>query len=474
MRYLKVCLIVCCICISCVLTTEVQASLYINEIMYDLKDVSDTDHEWVEIHNNGTETVPISGWKFNDGSNHTLNNPPANGGQGSLSVGPNEYVILSGDATTFLNDYPGFTGTVVDTVMSLGNTEDTLSILKADGSIVDTVTYQSSLGASGDGNTLHRFGDSLQGSIPTPGFENTSQVSEDDTNNTNEQQSSPSISVSSTGGGKTPESIKPVPVAVMINTQTKGIVGIPILFSMMATGAYKEELFTGRYEWSFGDGSTRIDTKKTEFEYTYAYPGEYVVMLDYYQYVYQTKPDATTRVTIKVIPAGLVIGTIYPDMSFDLKNTSNQEIDLRDWKIETNSGESFLFTQHLIVLPKNKVRISPKVTNFSQAFTTLVLTDPSGVVVPDVGVSTTQISTASSVSKYSVVPMNSVEKEKTATNLVSNAHTTDPTINRKALPFIAFGLLLILGAGLALYLKKPKEEDTSTSANEYDIEEFEE
>ena len=44
----------------------VLASLEISEIMYDLKTGSDDGREWVEIFNNGSETVNLANWKISD------------------------------------------------------------------------------------------------------------------------------------------------------------------------------------------------------------------------------------------------------------------------------------------------------------------------------------------------------------------------------------------------------------------------
>ena len=92
---------------SCfVQSAHAATGVRINEIMYDLKDIPNADHEWVELLNTSTETVSLQGLKFSDGSNHVLNKPPLNGGQGSISIDSGGYVILSGNAATFVADHP--------------------------------------------------------------------------------------------------------------------------------------------------------------------------------------------------------------------------------------------------------------------------------------------------------------------------------------------------------------------------------
>lgn len=132
--------------------------LIINEIMYDLAG-SDDNHEWVEIKNISVGDIDLTGWKFNDGSNHNLNLPPKNGGQGSLVIPSGGYAILADRADVFLSDYPGFSGIVIDTVMSLNNAAEILKIIDADGQTVEQISYDNSLGANGDGYSLERTGD---------------------------------------------------------------------------------------------------------------------------------------------------------------------------------------------------------------------------------------------------------------------------------------------------------------------------
>ncbi len=134
---------------------DTTPSLAITEIMYDLPG-TDTDREWVEITNLSPATIDLTGYKFNDGSNHNLNPPPQNGGQGSMLIAPNECVIFASDAATFLTLYPGYHNNVIDTVMSLPNTTKTLSLFDTKGTRVDSITYQSSQGANGNGFTLER------------------------------------------------------------------------------------------------------------------------------------------------------------------------------------------------------------------------------------------------------------------------------------------------------------------------------
>ena len=132
--------------------------LVINEIMYNLEG-TDTNHEWIEIFNPKNNAVNLDGGKLYDGDGETnsgLNAPPKNGGQGSLIIPAGGYAILAAKADVFLADHQGFSGTVIDTVLDLKNSTDTIRLLAPDGTVFDEVTYSNSWGADGNGKTLER------------------------------------------------------------------------------------------------------------------------------------------------------------------------------------------------------------------------------------------------------------------------------------------------------------------------------
>jgi DNA/RNA endonuclease YhcR with UshA esterase domain len=171
------------------------------EIMYNPSS-SDTKKEWVEIYNSGSSAVTIiegsgtDSWRFNDGSNHTLTLL-----QGDLTISSGGYAILASDAQTFLDDHTGFTGTIIDTVLSLNNTSDTIKLSSDKGeSFFGDVTYDDTLGADGDGNSLQLSGSTWAGNTETPGAANASQESEP------AEEAASESSSSSGGGGSSSES----------------------------------------------------------------------------------------------------------------------------------------------------------------------------------------------------------------------------------------------------------------------------
>ncbi len=166
-----------------------KASVYISEIMYDI-DGSDDKKEWVEIYNDNNSEINLKDWRFYDGSNHILNEPPANGGRGSLILPAYSYAILSSDATTTVANYSAYLGAVIDTVMSLGNTSETLKIIDASGTIIDTVSYNSSMGANGDGNSLQKINDVWLSKSSTFGYVNASSAQSSSSSNDSQESQS--------------------------------------------------------------------------------------------------------------------------------------------------------------------------------------------------------------------------------------------------------------------------------------------
>lgn len=144
------------------------SSVVINEIMYDLEG-SDSHREWIELLNTGTD-VDLTNWRFEEsGTQHALILK-----QGNAVVSNERYAMIVDDYTQFLQDHPGFSGTVFDSSFSLSNTGENLKLRDAaNGNIIDEVNYTSALGAAGDGNSLQRKSDgNWIAAFPTLGSQN--------------------------------------------------------------------------------------------------------------------------------------------------------------------------------------------------------------------------------------------------------------------------------------------------------------
>ncbi len=128
-----------------------QGDVKINEIMYNPPG-TDTDLEWIELYNNDTTAINITGWKFYEAdTNHRLTLV-----QGSMVIPVTGYAIIADNATAFLNECPECKCTVMDSTFSLRNSDEYIALKNATLVLVDEVTYNASLGADGNGKTLER------------------------------------------------------------------------------------------------------------------------------------------------------------------------------------------------------------------------------------------------------------------------------------------------------------------------------
>ncbi len=141
-------------------------NVMIDEIMYDYPG-SDVGHEWVEVKNNGTTTVDFSSLKFvENGIGHNLSLE-----HGTAAIPSGGYAVISNDAGTFSADFPNFHGNVFSASFTLNNSYETVS-LKLGSSVFGAITYSSTTGASGDGNSLQLIQGEWTWSKPTPGADN--------------------------------------------------------------------------------------------------------------------------------------------------------------------------------------------------------------------------------------------------------------------------------------------------------------
>lgn len=147
-------------------TTPQFYPIVINEIMYDLPG-ADEGREWIELYNTGTTTVDIAEWKlYEDQTHHNLIVR-----QGTSTLQSGQYVIIAASSTKFLEDNPGFTGTIFGSAFSLSNDGEPLALKNGD-LVIHAITYASSTGANGDGKTLQWFADGWHAASSTPGMDN--------------------------------------------------------------------------------------------------------------------------------------------------------------------------------------------------------------------------------------------------------------------------------------------------------------
>ncbi len=325
-----------------------MASVQITEIMYDVSG-SDSGREWVEIVNLGPGAVDASAFKFFEANtNHALTLV-----SGSAVLQPQVSAVIVEDEVKFLVDWPSFHGAVFKSSFSLSNTGESVAIKDATLSVLDSVTYDSSMGAAGDGNSLRRSGIMFVAGAPDPGVfvENSNESQEESASD-----SSVSTTNSSIQPPPTPLGVGgALPISAHISGETMVMVGGGSYFSGTAFGTQGLPLQNARYVWNFGDGAT--GEGQTVF-HTYSYPGKYAVSLD----ASSGFSTGTDRAVVEAVGAHVALEA-QADGSLAVFNKSKKDIDIGLWTLASLHG-SFVIPKNTILLAGEGVRFSPSITKF--------------------------------------------------------------------------------------------------------------
>jgi hypothetical protein len=446
-----------------------NASLEITEIVYDPIGAN-TNHQWIEIYN--TDSTPVSidtTWRFNDGSSHYINDKV------SFTVQPLSYFILTGDKDTFMIDHPSFSGLVIDTIMSLDKDGETISLIK-DSVTIAEVTYNSSMGASENNNSLQKINNTWTEASPTIGVSNNVLTIPSDASSSN---GSAGDTTTTTQKNKTSEIAS---ISTEIITKKIAIAGIPFQISAETLGLNKEKLTEGKFVWNFGDGMQKIDTRYVPFEYMYEYEGEYVLTLSYYRYPYYPYEefiDASDRMIIKVVAPGVVISSAGNDTDafVELHNNSSYEIALSKWILK-GVEHSFIIPTGTTLLSGKKLKFSPRVTGFLYSdLQSISLLNPAGdsiAVYPQeekIAVSKKTILSSANITKATVYKDSSdlpvLENLVNLNNLEAQALNTNKNINPQTFAWIGLAGVIILGIVSVLFIGK---KNSSSGKDKDDLE----
>ena len=114
-------------------------------IITEIAAAAPTTKEWIEIYNTTNAPLSLDGWHFVEGLStskpqgvrHTLT-----GFRGDLVLDPYEYAVIAHTPQDFLQDYPNFAGTLIDSSWdSLKESGEQLLVLDANDTVVDDVFY---------------------------------------------------------------------------------------------------------------------------------------------------------------------------------------------------------------------------------------------------------------------------------------------------------------------------------------------
>lgn len=435
------------------------AGIIINEVMYDLSG-TDAGREWIEIYNNGDSSIDLVNYKFFEANtNHGLILF-----QGEANLNPQSYAIISSDPVKFKIDWPSFSGVIFNSNFSLSNEGEDIAIKNEELNIVDSLTYSSSLGGAGDGNSIQKTSNSWSGKTPTPGTINEIILSSSGSD-------SGVTSNQSGGAGEniySPPSAKEQKIKTKILAKTPAFVGIPIEFKANTTGYSGEILSYGKYFWNFGDGDfkeIRLRVNETEkFTHTYFYPGEYSVSLAYYMNYYSENPEAADKILIKIIEPNISISNVgnAEDFFIELFNQTDYEADISNWLFISDHA-NFTLPKNTILGSKKKMILAPQITGFSIADkSTLKLMTPQRMVVYDYNTSNVPAIQNKTASQPKTAINNAISPiVNPLANIPVENLTAAPLLSEKAdtnstLPVFAFVLFLGATSSAVYFLRRKR------------------
>lgn len=433
------------------------AGLEITEIMYDPKGAN-ANHQWIEVYNSDANDILIdtSKWRFSDGSLHYLNDKV------NFTVLGQSYFILTGDKNTFLAKYPDFSGLVVDTVMSLDKDSGTVSLVK-DGSVINSVSYNSSLGASEDDNTLQYISGSWVPAVPTLGNANhSSDTLNNETNN----------NIQNTTSTATSPKVKIIP-KLTAEIVSSNVANTGIDLPMNARVQYGDQTFlVGKIVWNFGDGSTKIQNAFEPFTHKYTREGEYVVTLSYFEKKEGVAPaSAKDRMIISVVAPGVAIDSLgsYDDAYISLYNNSKYEIDLSNWVLK-GGDISFTIPEGTVILPSKKLIFDSSISNIKYS-TDTVLLKPSGVLASKYGGKLNEKVVANVAYKARVTETSNTNNEEAVDLSKAIDNTASAKNGGVSVPNEILLVLLLIGIGIttSYFFLRKKSDETLFDQNDFKI-----
>ena len=438
------------------------AEIIFNEIAW-MGTSDSSSNEWIELYNNGVDSVSLVGWVIeteDQGISTAL----------SGSIGPKSFYLMerTDDSTV-----PNITANKIFTG-ALSNGGETLILKNDSNSNIQTLDFSSKWpdGYNGDYKTMQWDGSKWIYADSTPKA----------TNSGVSNNSSSDNSLDNNTDNPADETVDPIPVnnktPVIYKITTKIIAskivtaGVPFNIDHTTTGLNKEKIILGKFVWNFGDGMQKQLSLSDPFSYVYDYSGEYVLTLSYSDSIFDINPDATDRLTIKVIPSGVSISSVgtYADPFVEIENNSSYEMSLNKWILK-GSVHSFLIPEGMVILPNKKLKFSPKITGFDfNDLSFISIIDTSGQVFatyPKQKTYSTKNYSASN-SQGNIVKADIVASDQVAgianspdiinlNDLGASAGSADNGLNNKILIYLGLAGIIAIGL-LSIFLIRRKSE----------------
>jgi len=316
--------------------------------------------EWVELANDGTESISLSGWTLKT-QDAGMSVPLS----GSIAAGE-FYLIERATPSACPDPVPGIDADLSRTfggglsnageilILASGSTE--IDRIDASGGWEDVVGGDSALKY-----TAQRNGTTWVTALPTPRA-------------TNATESITPVATSSSNGTTATKKVagNPVPT-LLIETGGDRIVSTkshtkyqPIVYD--STGQHVKHPYL---TWAFGDGGRDVGT---EVEHAYRESGEYLVVVR----AQEGYSQGVASLIVIADPAEIEI-TSLSEKGITLKNNDTRILDLSRYQL-TSGKEKFRIPEDTQILPGRSVIFPPDTTGLSTTTVTMDLRYPSGEI----------------------------------------------------------------------------------------------
>ena len=322
--------------------------MIINEVAW-MGTENSTADEWMELFNNGSINVDLSGWQLNaqDGA-------PTINLEGIIPA--NSFFLLE---RTDDNSAPTAAADLIYTG-ALSNSGEILILRDASGVEIDRADGSGDWQIGGNNDTKETLQRTAAGWITataTPRLTNAGQPQLGESAGQINQPPIPEFS----------GSIVPLEnsssIKALAGPDKTAVAGAEIEFKGEAYGLKNEPLENARYLWIFGDG-TQKEGKTAR--HAYYFPGVYQAVLNVSSGYY----SASDYLKIIVIPNELYISEIKPASGnsswIEIHNPSTGTLDISHWVLKSR-GKKFIFPDSTYILAKSFLAVPESVSAISLA-----------------------------------------------------------------------------------------------------------
>ncbi len=453
----------------------VRAEVTISEVAW-MGTANSQYEEWIELYNDGA-SQSLDGWKiYKAGGSTSLITL-----SGTISAG--QYFLVCRTTPSVVSPLAGacdVTGTFGGS--GLNNTSEHILLKDSGATTIDDIDATSGwpAGNASTKDTMQKSSSGWISAAGTPGAGNATSGNDNGGNNNENNNNGNGNGDGATDDGTTPaddtagsqEQATVFPTMLLkVDAPKIAIAGSPVHVRAQALDFDRSDIFKGHYTWNMGDGTVRefaLGFRQTNdgFDYTYAYPGTYVVDVKYFHsYLNGVPAELEQKFIIDVVAATVSISKIYPDGAIELKNTSGNTLDISQWQLRDVSGAVFTFAPDTFI-SSGKSAVFPMAITKLKPFAGVSVFTPSGALA------------ASSIAPVSYTSSSSQQRGATSAKAVGEvlgaevaATTTPDTVVQKkpsgshTLLYIMAFIILVLVAVIAVLFLRTKD----TAEQEYEL-----